>query len=315
MSETPETDKNTPTLQEGGESAKSEKQPGGFFRRLFKRSKSVVPAIVDASLGDQAIDQRMIGEEPPEAPATPPLPRPKKRVEKREPSQPAQKAPAVAESSGAPAAEKPVIDPKFEEVRPMALDQYEPTSTPEDAQTSRGRLRTWLASLHPGQKALLFSTIFVFVAMLFFGSVLFIRFLATRPGPPPPPTPMSNLDPTIPIPVSVVLPDGQEFKLIQGGFVDEEWNPQGAEWLVDTEVPRWLSLPWSAEMEAAVGAFEPNAPIQLVMDNDDILVYRFQSLEEIPLDELKQYHVNTADLLIRLYRPRKSTTLVLIAIP
>ena len=285
---------------------------GGIFQRFsrwFKRRRHLADGETDVTLDDAQVGQRLVGEVPPEPSKTPIIPRPIRMRRRREKSQPDQPVPAEGEPSAPISQPRQVNEPDFEKVRPVALEEYEPPASIPRKPSVSSRLRIWFKHLSYGQRVLLFSSVFVFTAIIFFFTVLF------KPVTPIVAPPVSKLDPSIPIPQVVILPDNQTFELSLGGVTDGIWKPQEAEWLIDTEVPRWLSLPWSKDLEAAVLLYKENDPVQLRMNNGDIIVYRFQAVEEIAREELYLFHAYTADLMIMLFKPRGETCLVLVSIP
>jgi hypothetical protein len=206
-----------------------------------------------------------------------------------------------------------IEEPDFDQMRMMALQGYEPTVRGESEvdRSAFSRLRKWFDRLSILQKiSLLLGALFALGL-----SILLIVLVTSRPSHPVVSTPDVYLYSSGPIPSSVILPDSQAFELGVGTLTNGFWTPQSAEWLAGTEVPRWLALPWNRSLESAFLAFEVNVPIQLQMSNGDILVYRFQSVQELSTEEIGTFHANTADLLIVLSKPNASTRLVIIATP
>ncbi|MBM3150988.1 MAG: hypothetical protein FJZ96_02080 [Chloroflexi bacterium] len=194
-----------------------------------------------------------------------------------------------------------------QQLRQIGLQGYQPPAGSDSSPVLPASKWDWFTQMAGFKKILLIAG-----AVLAAASILFLAIWALEPGAPPP---TSSLDASIPIPSGVVLPDGQLFELAIGGFEDEKWSPQGAEWLVDTQVPRWLSLPWSNILEESCRGFQVNDVIQLHMSNGDILIFRFMGLEELSLDEIGAFHANTADLLILLTKGVGSRHPVVIASP
>jgi hypothetical protein len=113
----------------------------------------------------------------------------------------------------------------------------------------------------------------------------------------------------------VSLPGGWSFKLAKGSLVDGEWNPRGAEWLQGTEVCRWVALPWSRQLEAVVRTLNPKDPIELVMSNQDKLVYEVYSLRQMSAEEMQALDSNSPCLLIVLAEADTEKRWVLTALP
>ena len=119
----------------------------------------------------------------------------------------------------------------------------------------------------------------------------------------------------VPFPASVSLPGGWTFKLGKGSLVDGNWNPKGAEWLQGTEVCRWVSLPWSRQLEAVVRTLNPEDPIQLGMSNNDMLTYKVYSIEQMSPAEMQKLDSNRPCLLLVLAEPGAEKRWVLTALP
>jgi hypothetical protein len=129
---------------------------------------------------------------------------------------------------------------------------------------------------------------------------------------PQPVKEVSNL----PYPTGVSLPGGWSFNLGKGSLQSNgEWNPKGAEWLEGTEVCRWVSLPWSRQLEAVVRTLNPKDPIELVMSNNDKFTFEVYSVRQLSPQELQQVDSNTPCLLVILTQPDAEKRWVLMALP
>jgi hypothetical protein len=138
--------------------------------------------------------------------------------------------------------------------------------------------------------------------------IIFNVFQNSRPKPV---QQVSNL----PYPSAVSLPGGWSFQLGKGTLQNGAWNPSGAEWLEGTEVCRWVSLPWSRQLEAVVRTLNPKDPIDLVMSNNDKFVYQVYSVQQLTPEELQQVDSNTPCLLLILTQPDAEKRWVLTALP
>jgi len=138
--------------------------------------------------------------------------------------------------------------------------------------------------------------------------IIFNVFQNSRPEPV---KEVSNL----PYPSAVSLPGGWSFQLGKGTLQNGAWNPSGAEWLEGTEVCRWVSLPWSRQLEAVVRTLNPKDPIDLVMSNNDKFVYQVYSVQQLSPEELQQVDSNTPCLLLILTQPDAEKRWVLTALP
>lgn len=158
---------------------------------------------------------------------------------------------------------------------------------------------------------------YVFFAIAFLGVVIAGIALAImvsvfqRMRPEPTPAVVSNL----PYPTSVSLPGGWDFTLGRGTLIDGRWNPKGAEWLEGTEVCRWVSLPWSRQLEAVLRTLNTDDQIELVMSNSDRLAYEVYSIRQMSPDELQALDTNTPCLLIMLTEDDSEKRWVLTALP
>jgi hypothetical protein len=129
------------------------------------------------------------------------------------------------------------------------------------------------------------------------------------------PEPVAVATSTLPFPTAVNLPGGWSFNLGKGSLADGQWKPKGAEWLQGTEVCRWVSLPWSRQLEAVVRTLNPDDPIELQMSNSDKLIYKVYSIQQMSPEELQQLDNNTPCLLIMLTQNDAETRWVLTALP
>jgi hypothetical protein len=209
-----------------------------------------------------------------------------------------------------------IEEPDFDQLRAMALKDYDPDME-EDHRTDRSsvsRMKKWFHRLSFTQKMdILLGTLVVLGVTI----LLIVFFSAQSPqktGLAPAVAPAVYQDPSVPIPILAIFPDGQSFNLEVGNVENGSWTPRSAEWLAGSEVPRWLSLPWNKNLEKTIRAYTINEPIQLKMSNNDMLVYRFQSVQEISAQEMGTFHANTTDLLIILSKPNTSKRLVILSV-
>ena len=206
-----------------------------------------------------------------------------------------------------------ISTPDSDQLRAIAIRDYFPP--PSEEKTVKGsiftRLRNWFEQKSRLQKILLISGSVLSLALIISA---FLVLFHTLSGPAPSPNDIF-LDPAIPHPVKIILPDGQVFDLGLGNVADGAWSPKAAEWLVGTEVPRWLAIPWNNKMEAAARAYKVNDLVQLFMSNSDVFFYRFQSIQEIGNEEMGSFHANSTDLIIVLSRQDTQTHLAIVAVP
>jgi hypothetical protein len=118
----------------------------------------------------------------------------------------------------------------------------------------------------------------------------------------PTPTPTATLDlANVVHPTRLTLPGGWEFNLGQGKVVEGEWSPKRAEWLVGTEISRWVALPYSLQLEAVLRTLKPEDQLELTMSNFDILVFNVHSIRELTMEQLLANDPKTPSLLVVLY--------------
>lgn len=157
---------------------------------------------------------------------------------------------------------------------------------------------------------------YINIALAFFGVVVavivsLIMFNVYQQTRPQPTQQVSNL----PYPTSVSLPGGWSFQLSRGALQAGKWEPQGAEWLEGTEVCRWVALPWSRQLEAVVRTLNPKDPIELVMSNNDKLIYKVYSVHQLSPAEMQELDSNSPCLLLILTQSDSEERWVLTALP
>ena len=164
------------------------------------------------------------------------------------------------------------------EVRSIALEGGEEVFVEVEAAKQdplEERLAAWENALRPYRS-------YVYVGLAFLGLIMaaiasVVLFNVYQQNRPQVPTVVSNL----PFPTSMSLPGGLNFNLGKGSLQDGEWNPRGPEWLQGTEVCRWVAIPWSRQLEAVIRTLNADDPIELVMSNNDRLVYKVVFSERI----------------------------------
>jgi len=127
----------------------------------------------------------------------------------------------------------------------------------------------------------------------------------------------SVVAPTLPppFPVQVRLPGGWGFLLNKGSIQDNKWSPQSAEWLVGTEICKWIALPWTEQLEAVFETLEPGDEIILVMSNADRWLYKVKSYQTIEISQASKLDQSTPSLLLFLIKAGSSTRQVIVAVP
>lgn len=211
---------------------------------------------------------------------------------------------AKAESAGAET---------LSEVRSIALEGDEEVFVEVDSKPAdplEERVQAVENAFKPYRRYIFFAI--AFLGIVAAGVALAITVSAIqRMRPAPTAMPVSDL----PYPTSVSLPGGWAFDLGRGRLTDGAWNPQGAEWLEGTEVCRWVSLPWSRQLEAVVRTLNADDQVELVMSNSDRLVYKVDSIRQISPEEMQSLDTNSPCLLIILTEDETDKHWVLTALP
>lgn len=188
----------------------------------------------------------------------------------------------------------------FDAVREMALQEYDETKIePEERKPPiQEEVRRTLRELKPVERNLLIiAGVLAVGVMLFSGIYLIVDSISI-----PTPAPTAEVDlMDIVHPTRLSLPGGWEFNLGQGKVSDGKWAPQGAEWLVGTEISRWVALPWSLQLEAVLRTLKSGDQIELMMSNFDVLVFKVYSIQQMTMAELLASDMKTPGLLIVLY--------------
>lgn len=207
--------------------------------------------------------------------------------------------------------EKPEED--FSQVRAVALEGGEEVFVEVESKRvdeRQDRLKALENSLRPYRGMLFFLLAFLAIVLaVAAGTVMYRTYQSTLP---PTPTPVES---DLPFPTQVILPGGLSFNLGKGQIVEGEWNPQGPEWLRGTEVCRWVAIPWSRPLEAAVRTLTRQDSIELVMSNSDRLTYNVFSIESLTLEEMQALDQNSPCLLVVLAEQDAEKRWVLTAKP
>lgn len=198
------------------------------------------------------------------------------------------------------------------EVRSVALEGGEEVfvevqATPQDPLEER--LAAIENALKPYSRYINYGLAFVGLIMAVIASL--VLFNIYRQNQPASPTEVPNL----PYPTAMSLPGGLNFNLGKGNLTNGEWNPRGPEWLEGTEVCRWVAIPWSLQLEAVIRTLNPDDPIELVMSNNDRLVYKVYSVSELTNDELQNVPTDSPCLLLVLAKADSDKRWVLTALP
>ncbi|HKY55925.1 MAG TPA: hypothetical protein VJM08_16535, partial [Anaerolineales bacterium] len=197
------------------------------------------------------------------------------------------------------------------EVRSVALEDGEEVFV--EVQATRQdpleeRLTALENALRPYRRYVYFGFAVLGIVMaVIAGSVLFNIYQQSRPVP--------TVNPNLPFPTSMSLPGGLNFTLGKGTLNDGQWNPQGPEWLEGTEVCRWVAIPWSRQLEAVIRTLNPDDQIELVMSNNDRLLYKVYSVQQLSNEQLQELPSDSPCLLLVLAKADSETRWVLTALP
>ena len=198
------------------------------------------------------------------------------------------------------------------DVRSIALEDGEEVFVEVESQAAdpfEERIKALENALKPYRSYIYMTLAFLGVVMAVIASLLI--FNVYRQSRPQPVKEVSNL----PYPTAVSLPGGWSFNLGRGTLQGGKWEPGGAEWLEGTEVCRWISLPWSRQLEAVIRTLKAKDPIELVMSNNDKLVYGVYSVYEMTPEEIKELDANSPCLLLILTGSDSEKRWVLTALP
>jgi hypothetical protein len=197
------------------------------------------------------------------------------------------------------------------EVRSVALEDGEEVFVEVEATRQdplEERLTAFENALRPYRRYIYFGfTVLGIVMAVIAGAVLFNIYQQSRPVP--------TVNPNLPFPTSMSLPGGLNFTLGRGTLKDGQWNPQGPEWLEGTEVCRWVAIPWSRQLEAVIRTLSPDDQIELVMSNNDRLLYKVYSVQQLSNEQLQELPSDSPCLLLVLAKADTETRWVLTALP
>ena len=153
-----------------------------------------------------------------------------------------------------------------------------------------------------------------FVAIVVVGILIFrsnLVPLAPFAGQPNPQVSVSTVQVA---PMGLELTGGWTFYLQKGDLKDGIWTPQGgSEWLNGTELRRIVALPWNPQLEAVTQTFKPGDPVRMLMNNNDIVVYRVDKVETVTRDQVDVLQGNTPALIVILYRNDSNERVVILA--
>jgi hypothetical protein len=203
--------------------------------------------------------------------------------------------------------------PDIASLREAALQDYvvAPEEEAEAAPLPQQLRRGW-RDMRPIDRTLLTATLTILAIVVLIG-VGYVAMNALIPAATPvPPTPTAS---KIPYPISITLPGGIVFPLKVGNVQNGAWNPQSAEWLSTTEVCRWVSLPYTVQLEAVLRTLKANDPIQISMSDYSSVVFKVQKIGEQPSSQIAQLCPEGPALLVILSKQNAPTRWVVVGQP
>ena len=206
----------------------------------------------------------------------------------------------IAQAPKLPLKSRQETEIDFDAIRGTALEEYDETKieVEERKPQLREEVRQTIRESKPFERLLLIGAgVLTVLILLSSGIFLIVNSISI---PTPTPTAEPDLADTI-YPTRVTLPGGWEFSLGQGQVVEGQWSPRRAEWLVGTEISRWVALPWSLQLEAVLRTLKPEDQLELSMSNFDVLVFNVYSIRELTMEQLLASDPMTPSLLVVLY--------------
>jgi hypothetical protein len=208
-------------------------------------------------------------------------------------------------------------DIDFGKVREVALQEYDGTLVEpvvERKISLQEEVRKTIRESKPFERVLIVAVFLLTVGALLFSGIYII--VNSISFPTPEPTIAVDLDDIV-YPTHLSLPGGWGFNLGQGRVDEGQWSPQGAEWLMGTEISRWVALPWSLQLEAVLRTLKSGDHIELTMSNLDRLEYNVYSIQEMTMEEIQAHDAKTPSLLIILFEEEgnSNTHWVVTALP
>ena len=203
------------------------------------------------------------------------------------------------------------------EVRSVALDEGEEVFVEVEAKVEdpmQDRMKAMENALKPYRRYFYFVFVFVSVVMVLLVSASLYPSMRQVYQQFQPPTPTQDVA-LLPYPVGMNLPGGLNFHLKKGKLQEGRWDPRGPEWLEGTEVCRWVAIPYSRQLEAVVRTLTQEDQIELIMSNNDILVYTVSSRDRLTLEEMQQLDSGSPCMLLVLAQADTDERWVVTAFP
>ncbi len=259
-------------------------EPKRKRKKSSSRNKEEEKAIQEFFSDLEALADVTLEDVPPSTPVTEEAPVEEAKAEEKVKKAPKLPVKTVAEDE---------ID--FDAVREMALQEYDETRVePEERkQPLQEEVRRTIRELKPFERFLLIAAGILTVGVLLASGIFLIVDSISIPTP----TPTAEVDlSNVVHPTHLSLPGGWAFNLGEGRVQDGVWTPQGAEWLVGTEISRWVALPWSLQLEAVLRTLKSGDQLELQMSNFDVLTFNVYSIQEMTMEELLSSDAKTPSL-------------------
>lgn len=190
----------------------------------------------------------------------------------------------------------PEEEEELNKVRAVALEGGEEVfveieTKPEDQ--AEERWKAFENALMPYRGYITFAALFIgAVAIVVMSYLVYDAYQRSLP------TPVVAEVEALPYPTIMYLPGGLNFTLGRGSLDEGRWNPAGPEWLVGTEVCRWVAIPYSRQLEAVVRTLTREDKIELLMSNGDRISYDVFSITQMTLEEMLELDSNSPCLLL-----------------
>ena len=164
-------------------------------------------------------------------------------------------------------------------------------------------------------KILILILILAVIALIGFVVTLYLESHRQQPALVVNPTPLATATLNYPVPIGLHLPGGWFFELKVGSLVDGKWTPQTSEWLEGTEIRRVIAIPWNKQVEAVIQTFTTGDIIGLDISNGDKIVYKVQSVSQVPASDSSVLYDTRPSLAIILINPDSNDRWIIIAAP
>lgn len=173
----------------------------------------------------------------------------------------------------------------------------------------------WIQSLNGAEKALLIMSSIITLAVIVAIGLVLIRWQGRNSTNGTPPESIASVDPNLVYPTGLQLPGGWFFFLQRGQLQNEKWDPQTAEWLQTSTVRRVIAIPWSRQAEAVVQTLNEGDEIRVFMNNNDIMNYYVDKVDQVERDNVEILSSNEPSLAVILFKEDNSNRWVILAIP